>query len=485
MIWTVFLPLGRRFSVDAIRASLRARPDETPAELAAGVPPPDDAADDLAGGAGAAAADRDHLLVQLRPQERADLARRDRGLLRPVAGADRHLAGPADPRARPVRRSPSCSPRGRWSIEASARVPDPVADLLALDAAPRGAAAVRPARRHRGDGEPRHLLGRDDRLRAVPARPTAQWKLLAPAGADARPRAHGLLRRRLRRLLRGGARAGAAWTCTGACAWSPTATPPRCPRGVDRELLDRTILVVDPARDRRWTRADAFAQILAALPLGRLWAWPLRLPGLQRARRASPTTPSRATARASRPGSAWPPAACRARRASSRAPAAAAETPLRAWLRAQAAVRCASSASRVMFVVLAAEVSVANPSVPRALPLRASPRMDGRGGHVPAHLRGLVAVLARRAALRRDRRTSTRSRATGATSIPTTRSAAGSSTAGRARPGPPRPRLVLVRLHAAHPRRRRVPPGAHRVDPALPRAHRATRTTRSSASTPT
>ena len=41
MLWTVFLPLGRRFSVDAIRASLRARPDESPTELAAGVPPPD------------------------------------------------------------------------------------------------------------------------------------------------------------------------------------------------------------------------------------------------------------------------------------------------------------------------------------------------------------------------------------------------------------------------------------------------------------
>ena len=42
MVWTAFLPLGRRFSVDALRASLRARPDETPAELAAGVPPPDE-----------------------------------------------------------------------------------------------------------------------------------------------------------------------------------------------------------------------------------------------------------------------------------------------------------------------------------------------------------------------------------------------------------------------------------------------------------
>ncbi|HEY6476315.1 MAG TPA: hypothetical protein VI456_07005, partial [Polyangia bacterium] len=41
MIWTAFLPLGRRFSVDAIRLSLRARPDETPEQLSAGVPPPD------------------------------------------------------------------------------------------------------------------------------------------------------------------------------------------------------------------------------------------------------------------------------------------------------------------------------------------------------------------------------------------------------------------------------------------------------------
>ena len=41
MVWTVFLPMGRRFSVDAVLASMRARPDETPEELAAGVPPPD------------------------------------------------------------------------------------------------------------------------------------------------------------------------------------------------------------------------------------------------------------------------------------------------------------------------------------------------------------------------------------------------------------------------------------------------------------
>ena len=46
------------------------------------------------------------------------------------------------------------------------------------------------------------------------------------------------------------------------------------------ELLARTIVVVDET-GRRTTRADAFAQLLRALPLGVLWFWPLRVPGLR------------------------------------------------------------------------------------------------------------------------------------------------------------------------------------------------------------
>jgi predicted DCC family thiol-disulfide oxidoreductase YuxK len=42
VLWSMFLPLDRRFSVDAVLASLRARRAETPADLAAGLPPPDD-----------------------------------------------------------------------------------------------------------------------------------------------------------------------------------------------------------------------------------------------------------------------------------------------------------------------------------------------------------------------------------------------------------------------------------------------------------
>src|SRR4029079_1563381 len=41
MIWTVFLPTGRRFSVDAVIASMRARRNETPEDLATGLPPAD------------------------------------------------------------------------------------------------------------------------------------------------------------------------------------------------------------------------------------------------------------------------------------------------------------------------------------------------------------------------------------------------------------------------------------------------------------
>ena len=41
MVWTVWLPMGRRFSVDAVLASLRARRHETPEDLAAGLPAPD------------------------------------------------------------------------------------------------------------------------------------------------------------------------------------------------------------------------------------------------------------------------------------------------------------------------------------------------------------------------------------------------------------------------------------------------------------
>ena len=53
------------------------------------------------------------------------------------------------------------------------------------------------------------------------------------------------------------------------------------PRGVSPELLSRTIVVVDDETGATYMRADAVAQILRAFPFGWLWSLPLRLPGLR------------------------------------------------------------------------------------------------------------------------------------------------------------------------------------------------------------
>jgi predicted DCC family thiol-disulfide oxidoreductase YuxK len=55
------------------------------------------------------------------------------------------------------------------------------------------------------------------------------------------------------------------------------------PASVDipADMLERTIVVVDERTGRKTTRADAMAQILRVLPIGWLWSLPLRLPGLR------------------------------------------------------------------------------------------------------------------------------------------------------------------------------------------------------------
>jgi predicted DCC family thiol-disulfide oxidoreductase YuxK len=53
------------------------------------------------------------------------------------------------------------------------------------------------------------------------------------------------------------------------------------PAGVTSDLLAATIVVVDERTAKTYTRADGMARILAALPVGFLWAWPLRVPGLR------------------------------------------------------------------------------------------------------------------------------------------------------------------------------------------------------------
>jgi len=59
------------------------------------------------------------------------------------------------------------------------------------------------------------------------------------------------------------------------------AAPGDTPAGVTPELLARTIVVVDEVTGVKTTRADAVAQVLRAFPVGWLWSLPLRLPGLR------------------------------------------------------------------------------------------------------------------------------------------------------------------------------------------------------------
>jgi predicted DCC family thiol-disulfide oxidoreductase YuxK len=53
------------------------------------------------------------------------------------------------------------------------------------------------------------------------------------------------------------------------------------PPEISPDVLAATILVIDERSGRRYTRADAIAEIFAAFPVGWLWSLPLRIPGLR------------------------------------------------------------------------------------------------------------------------------------------------------------------------------------------------------------
>jgi len=136
------------------------------------------------------------------------------------------------------------------------------------------------------------------------------------------------------------------------------------PSDLDPALLERTVLVVDPARGRRWTRSDAFAQIFAALPGGRLWAWIFLVPGL----RAIAGRAYDAFARNRTTISTWLgyaacglPGAPRPEPPPERLP-----IPLVAWIRKKLPIVRELAVAFVTFV-FAAELSVANAAVPQAL----------------------------------------------------------------------------------------------------------------------
>jgi predicted DCC family thiol-disulfide oxidoreductase YuxK len=150
----------------------------------------------------------------------------------------------------------------------------------------------------------------------------------------------------------------------GRLTWVSNQDVTALPSDVPPDLLERTMLVVDPARGRRWTRSDAFAEVFAALPLGRLWSWPLRVPGLRQLAQASYDAFARNRTTIS---TFFGLAACGIPSAP-RLPRAAEppEIPLSRWARAKLPILRELGIAFMTFV-FAADLSVANAGVPEAL----------------------------------------------------------------------------------------------------------------------
>jgi predicted DCC family thiol-disulfide oxidoreductase YuxK len=375
MVWTLFLPLGRRFSVDAIRASLRARPDETPEELAAGVPPPDTRQTTSLAALG--------LLLQIAIiywfnfVHKSGPTWRDGTAVHYVLWQERIVTvlGLWIRTYVPYGVTKLLT-QGTLVIEASAA-------FLILTPIfwrwTRFAAAVLLVGLHGSIALMVNLgIFSAAMIAFQPFLVTeAQWVL----GRRLVPQ-----RRRARTVFYD-VDCGVCWAIVRVLArmdvykrlrWVPNTDTAALPSGVDLALLDRTMLVVDPEGDRRWTRADGFAQIFMALPLGRLWAWPMRLPGISAlANRLYDAFAANRT----RISIFFGLAACGVPSIVSgdpqRIPAPPrdglpqaepglvhAETPLKEWFRAQGPFFREVLAA-VVFIVLVAEVSVANPAIPK------------------------------------------------------------------------------------------------------------------------
>ena len=200
-LWTAFLPLGKRFSVDAVRASLRARRETTAAELGG---PQGDGCDGqpghrLAGRARADPRDRERLHLQRGSQGRTDVAVGDGGALRDSPGPHVHPAG------RPDASVHDAVVVAHHVVGRAGHGGDPAHH--AAGACPEGVRAAgrdrlhhRAARRLPAVHQPGAVLVRDDRLHAVLADGRGLGRARAP-GAAAQAPADGVLRRRLRRLL--------------------------------------------------------------------------------------------------------------------------------------------------------------------------------------------------------------------------------------------------------------------------------------------
>ncbi len=362
LAWAMFLPSGRRFSVDALLASLRARRDETPADLVPERLPP--------------------------PDERAFVSLACLGVLLQLAVIYwfnfLHKSGPSWHDGTAIHyvlwQERIITTFGLWARE---HAPEALwsalthGTLIVESAAPflllspvlrdwtRGLAIVALTGLHVGIA----LLVNVGVFSAAmiayyPLLLTeGHWRLferLVPSRGRRRTVYYdagcGVCFQIVRVLARMDVHRRLTWVSNQDLAALPADVPP--------DLLERTILVVDPERARRWTRSDAFAQILGALPLGRLWAWPLLVPGLRQlagvaydafARNRTSISTAFGLAACGIPG-APPPR---------RAPEPV-ETPLGAWARAQLPYLREFGVA-VMMLIFAADLSVANTAMPQAL----------------------------------------------------------------------------------------------------------------------
>lgn len=279
MVWTAFLPLGRRFSVDALLASLRQRPDEEPADMAADalVPPDRRPAVSLAALA---------ILLQLGLVYWFNFVHKSGGTWR--TGTAIHYV---------LQQERIVTSLGLW-----ARTHLTFKTTKALTYATLGIEAAAPAL----------ILSpfywRQLRLVAVfllsglhigiallvnvgifSAAMMAFYPLLIDGSVWDALGAFFARRGRRRRVLYD-AGCGVCFQVVRVLArmdvfrrltWIPNDEASALPAGVDAALVDGTIVVIDEKTGRWWTRAEAFARIFAALPLGGSWAWLFLVPGFR------------------------------------------------------------------------------------------------------------------------------------------------------------------------------------------------------------
>ena len=368
MVWTLFLPMGRRFSVDAVLASLRARPNETPEDLAAGVPPPDNRP--------ALSFAVLCLLIQIAIiywfnfVHKSGQTWKDGSAVYYVLHQERIITWVGlQIREHVPYVVTKLLTHGTLVVEASVpflvltpifwRWTRPLALVLLVGLHGSIAAMVNLGIFSAA------MIAYDPFLMNA-----EQWVLLARF----------VPRKRRARVVFYDTDCGVCFLFSRLLARMDvyrrlTFVSNRNTAGldVDPALLEKTVLVIDPegpmrepgtySASRRWTRADACIEILRALPFGGFWSWPLRLPGLN----ALANWGYDVFARNRTAISTWLGLAACDVPGAPRLPTPVVEvTPLGAWVRGKLPLLRELTVGLV-FIIMAAEVSVANPSVPRAL----------------------------------------------------------------------------------------------------------------------